>query len=177
MATSIVSESLISEQTAVLIIEAPSGPARRRWLEEYARKFEEPGARTFVLSCDFDCGGAWAGVNELFLKLLPDIESSRPGLLDHHALELVHTLPNLRQKLIVRHLTLTDIASAEEKSFRNYAADRAFRNVHGLIDLLDAWKTESDAGTSWTIVCDSYDNAGTMSRCFFHELERRVEDA
>jgi tetratricopeptide (TPR) repeat protein len=172
MATSIVSDSLTSQRPAVLVIEAPGNPARQHGLEEHARKFDEPGARIFVLSCDFDCGGAWAGVNELFLKLLPDIEARRPDLLDRHALELVHMLPQLRQKLTLRHMTLTDIASGEEK-VRNYAADRAFRNVHGLIDLLDAWKAEISIDKPWIFVCDGYDGAGTMSRCFFQELQRR----
>src|SRR5205807_886694 len=91
---------------------------------------------------------------------------------ERHALELVYAVPRLRQSLDVRNPNLTDLAPAEEKT-RNYAADRAFRNIHGLIDLLDSWKTANCSNTPWFIACDFYDAAGTMSSLFFKELMRR----
>src|SRR5262249_8644370 len=91
---------------------------------------------------------------------------------ERHALELVYAVPRLRKTLAVRNPNLTDLAPAEEKT-RNYAADRAFRNIHGLIDLLDSWKTAICPDAPWFIACDSYDTAGTMSSLFFKELMRR----
>ncbi len=130
------------------------------------------GARSFGVSCDFSYGGPWAGVNELFSDLFADIQRQRPDLVERHSLELVSILPQLRLSLKVRNPSLTDLASPEEKT-RNYPADRAFRIVHGLIDLLDSWKSANFADTEWNIACDAYDLAGTMSGCFFSELMRR----
>ena len=42
----------------------------------------------------------------------------------------------------IRGLSLTDLAPDGEKT-RNFAIDRAVRNIHGLIDLLDEWKSFS----------------------------------
>src|SRR5271155_1435145 len=124
--------------TYIQVVEAFGGPVRRRWLEDRAVEIAGNGVRTFVVSCDFDLEGPWAGVKELILHLFPDIQSRCPDLIDMHALELTTAIPHLRKSLMVPNLTLTDIASDEEK-VRNYAADRAFRNAHGLIDLLDSW--------------------------------------
>lgn len=167
-----IAEFFTANSPSVLIAEAARGPARRLWLADCAGEAAKPGSLSFILPCDFDLGGAWAGVNQLFLELVPQIRVRRPDLLDRHAFELVYALPELRQELTLRNLTLTDVASAEEK-VRNYAADRALRNVHGLIDLLDSWKTETGADIPWVIVCDCYDLAGAMSRYFFQELIRR----
>jgi len=128
--------------------------------------------RCWVVSCDFDLGGPWAGVNDLFSQLLPEIEIKRPDLLARHSFELVHVCPQLRHSLTVTNPTLTDVAEDDEK-VRNYAADRAFRIVHGLIDLLDSWKTSYDCGTEWIIACDAFDLGGPLSQYFFKELIRR----
>jgi tetratricopeptide (TPR) repeat protein len=156
----------------VLIAEACAGSSRRRWLENRSKAAAEPRGRSFVFSCDFALGGPWAGVNELFGELLPEIREQRPDLVERHGLELVYAVPSLRRSLQVRNPNLTDVAPANEKT-RNYAADRAFRNIHGLIELLEKWKTENCADTPWFIACDGYDSAGTMSTLFFKELMRR----
>jgi tetratricopeptide (TPR) repeat protein len=156
----------------ILIVEGAAGTARRRRLEERLKSSVASGARAFSVSCDFDSGGPWAGVSELFAELLPDIQRQSPRLVERHALELVTVLPRLRRSLHVRNPSLTDLASPEEKT-RNYPADRAFRIVHGLIDLLDSWKSATCADAEWVIACDAYDLAGTMSGRFFDELMRR----
>jgi tetratricopeptide (TPR) repeat protein len=156
----------------VLIIEAASGRARRQVLEQYARERAEAGSRIFSLSCDFDAAGLWAGTSGLFSELLSQIQERRPDLIEQHVFELVHVLPQLRRSCSVRNPTLTDLASDEEK-VRNYPADRAFRIVHGLIDLLDSWKTSDCPEAPWILVCDDYDNIGPISGRFFRELMRR----
>lgn len=159
----------------VIIVEAAPGPMRRNWLEERVRERARDGSRTFMISTDFDSGGMWAGVKDLFLALLPDIRAQRPDLVQQHAYELVLLLPQLRRSLKVTNPTLTDLASEEEKT-RNYAADRAFRVVYGLIDLFSAWKKMHEPDVPWTIVCDDYDAASSISVRFFRELMRRTED-
>lgn len=156
----------------VLIVEAAAGPARRRWLEEHLQTRRAAGARTFNLSCDFNALGPWAGVNEFFSEFFTHLQQQRPDLVERHGFELVTILPRLRQTLQVRNPSLTDLATGDEKT-RNYAADRAFRIVHGLIDLLDSWKTGTSPEAEWVIACDAYDLAGAMGRSFFSQLMRR----
>ena len=160
----------------ILIAEAFAGSFRRQWLKSRAKTASESCGRSFVLSCDFVLGGPWAGVSEFFEELLPEIRAQRPDLVERHGLELVYAIPRLRRSLQVHNPNLTDIAPADEKT-RNYAADRAFRNIHGLIELLEMWKNENCPDTSWFIACDDYDSAGTMSALFFKELMRRRGDA
>ncbi len=168
--------SLVSRSSAllpqVLVVEAPAGAPRQAWLEERLHEAAQSGARTFNLSCSFDAGGPWAGVNGLFSAIFSEIQSQRPELVDHHSLELVYAVPRLRHSLTIDNPTLTDQASPEER-VRSYPADRAFRTVHGLIELLDSWKSKDCADTQWVIVCDSYDDAGEMCKRFFRELSRR----
>jgi len=161
-----------SSSAKVVIVEAAGGLARRRWLEDRLQEMGRFGARTFGVSCDFELGGPWAGVNSLFSALLAEIREQRPELVERHALELVYVLPQLRRSLTVRNPNLTDLAPVDEKT-RNYPVDRAFRTVHGLIDLLDSWKMATCADTPWVIACDDYDAAGAMGRRFFQELMRR----
>jgi tetratricopeptide (TPR) repeat protein len=156
----------------ILIVEGAAGPPRQRWIAERLKLRAVSGARAFNVSCDFNSGGPWAGVNELFSELLADIHPRCPDLIERHALELVCILPRLRRSLKVLNPSLTDLASPEERT-RNYPADRAFRIVHGLIDLLDSWKSATGAGAEWVIGCDDYDLAGAMGGLFFRELMRR----
>jgi len=154
---------------SVLVLECTACPGRRTWLEERTRV---PGARSFVLACDFDQEGPWDGVRDMLLALLPDIQTQRPDLLERHSVELTAAVPRLRESMAVPHRTLTDVAPEGEK-VRGYPADRALRNVHGLIDLIDAWKRSTEPDTLWKIACDGFDKAGSMSRHFFRELMRR----
>ncbi|HEY6348974.1 MAG TPA: tetratricopeptide repeat protein [Candidatus Angelobacter sp.] len=161
-----------ADSTQLLIVEAAGGNARRLWLEHRLSEMTSPGAHTWMVSCDFNLGGPWAGAKELFETLFPAIREKRPDLVEKHSLELVYVLPQLRRSITLRHPTLTDLAPRDERS-RNYAADRAFRIVHGLIDLLDSWKRSNDAQAPWIIGCDSYCQAGVIGARFFSELMRR----
>jgi len=154
------------------VLEAPAGPARANWLGERVEEYARIGARTFQLCCDFEFGGPWAGVTKLFSTLLGEIQHDRPDLIEQHALELVYVLPLLRRSVNIRNPNLTDMAPSSERT-RNYPADRAVRNVHGLIDLLDEWKMSVCPTTPWVMACDSFDEAGAMGSLFFRELMRR----
>lgn len=152
------------------IVEAAPGCARRLWLEEGLRQAQERGARTWLLSCRFADGGPWAGIHDLFASLIEEVRVQRPELLKKHDYELVHVLPELKKVLEVRNPTLTDLAPPEEK-VRNYPADRVFRIVHGLIDLLDRWKGKSEE--PWVLACDDFHAISHIGRRFFRELMRR----
>jgi tetratricopeptide (TPR) repeat protein len=164
--------SLTDLSPQLVIVEAHGGPGRKGWLKQCLDEAAQRGARGFYLSCDFERVGLWAGVKQLLGSFVPEIKEKRPDLLDRHAVELVQVLPQLRRSLEVRSPSLTDMASDEEK-VRNYAADRAFRALQGLIDLLDSWKNYACPDVLWIIACDDYDSAGTMSSRFFQELFRR----
>ena len=158
------------EAGAVHVVEAAPGGPRREWLAERLREAAAGSARTWLLTCDFADGGPWAGIHEFFADLLPEIRARRPDLIQKHDYELVHVVPELKREMTVRNPTLTDLSPPEEK-VRNYPADRAYRIVHGLIDLLDAWK--GGAAETWVLACDAYDAMGHIGRAFLRELMRR----
>jgi tetratricopeptide (TPR) repeat protein len=155
----------------VHLISALRGQDRTRLLREYVELGRSEGVKGCLLSCDFAQGGPWAGVTELFGDLVTTLESKAPDLLIRHDYELVSVLPSLRARLNPRNPTLTDVAGPAEQ-VRLYPADRAFRILHGLIDLIAEWKDSGD-GRPWLVVCDAFDSAGFLVRHFFSELMRR----
>ncbi len=156
----------------VLILEARAGSARRTWLLDYLEEAGSSGARTFYVSCDFDLEGPWAGAKALFSTLLPEMRAQRPEPIARHSSELLCILPELSRSITFRNATLTDLSKGSEKT-RNYPADRAYRNAHGLIDLLDSWKTTACPDTPWVIACDDFEASGAIGGFFFRELARR----
>jgi hypothetical protein len=156
----------------VIVLEAPEGTSRCKWLQDFLAGHAGSDVRAFFLSSDFDSDGPWAGVTGLFTELFGEIQRDRPDLIEKHGFELVYLLPSLRRSLDIRNPNLTDTAPRSERT-RNYPADRAVRNIHGLIDLLDEWKTTSRPTTPWVIACDSFDKAGAMGSLFFREMMRR----
>lgn len=154
----------------IIWLAAEAGSARREVLRQWLDEAQTTGASTWLLSCDFDEGGVWAGINELCKALLPEIEQRAPQLIQKHGYELVNVVPLLRGTIEVHH-PLTETVPMEEQ-VRNYPIDRAFRVVHGLVDMLDEWHRISGAGR-WVIACDNYDQAGAMATRFFTEIMRR----
>ncbi|HEX6288555.1 MAG TPA: tetratricopeptide repeat protein [Herpetosiphonaceae bacterium] len=155
----------------VILVEAEPGQARRERLQQWLGEATQQGAMTWLLSCDRDEGGPWAGLGELFGTLLPTLEAQNPALITKHDYELAVVLPAIQRTLKVRNPSLTELSPDAERT-RNYAADRAFRIVHGLIDLLDAWY-KLGPGAPCVIACDSLDRGGALARRFFVELMRR----
>ncbi len=154
----------------VFVLEGRAGRARRLWMEGALEDARRQGGRVWMLDCSFQNGGPWAGLRQLFLSILPELQRDRPDLVEKHDYELVHAVPELQKSIRVRNPTLTDSAPPEEK-VRNYPADRAFRIIHGLIDLLDRWK--GDSQIPWILGCDQLDHASHIGRRFFRELLRR----
>ncbi|MDB4949192.1 MAG: hypothetical protein JWM27_1841 [Gemmatimonadetes bacterium] len=154
----------------VVVLEARRGDARRDRLERWARARRTRG-RAWVLPCDTETGGVWAGVEEWIRDLLPELESRAPDLFVAHDGELTHVVPALRTRVRPRHVSLTDAASADE-AVRNYAADRVRRIPHGLIDLLSAWHARAGRGR-WAVACDDFDRRGAVAGQLFRHLVRR----
>ncbi len=155
----------------VLILEAAPGKSRTNRLQQELEKAASPQGWSALLPCSFQVGGPWAGLDVLFRSLLPILEESRLDLLTRHDYELVNVLPELRRKLQVRNPTLTDQATPEEK-VRNYPADRIYRVLHGLIDLIDEVLARPRRSPV-VLACDDYDEIGPMGREFFIHLMRR----
>ena len=61
----------IDPLTSLTIVEASPGAGRNGWLSETSKEMEALGIRTFPLVCDFDLGGPWAGIRQLFSEIFP----------------------------------------------------------------------------------------------------------
>jgi tetratricopeptide (TPR) repeat protein len=164
--------NLLQSIGKAIVLEANDGQARQSAIETWLQSAKVDGADTWLLRTDRDRDGLWAGLQDLLIDLLPHIQAQAPDLIIRHDYELTRILPALRRNISVRYSTLTDIAE-ESEQIRNYPADRAFRIVAGIIDLLIAW-FELSGSSHWVIVWDAYDRSGALVRIFVHELVRRA---
>jgi tetratricopeptide (TPR) repeat protein len=155
----------------VILVEAEPGKSRRDHLQQWLKKAQGNDAATWFLSCERDQGGCLAGLKDLFNELVPEVQAKAPDLIVRHDYELASILPALQRAISVRNPTLTDTAPKDER-VRNYPSDRAFRIVHGLIDLLATWHQRNHI-SAWVIACDHFDRAGFLVSRFFIELMRR----
>ena len=135
---------------------------------------ERADQRIWRVDGDFNNGGPWAGVKDVLRGPVADAMASQPDLINKHSYELAYVFPELRERMNIRNLTLTELASRGEK-VRNYPADRAYRVVNGLIDFLCSCK--GDASERWLIELRGADQLGSIGRRFFQELLRRRGDA
>lgn len=172
MTEPLASPALPSSNARVQVVAAHDGAERLTWLENTVQKATQSGARALLIDTCFRRGGPWAGVREFFETLWPTIAAHHPGLVRKHAAELAYVMPARKRDLGPRNQTLTDLAPPEEK-VRNYPADRAYRVVHGLIDLLTALRGAEEPGRPWFLVCDRFDEIGPIGQRFFRELTRR----
>jgi tetratricopeptide (TPR) repeat protein len=152
------------------IVEGGRGRIRRRSIEELLARAAAEGGETHHISCRLETGGVWAGLAELLRALLPGIEASAPDLVLRHSYELALALPELRRRFPLTEASLTDSSPVKER-IRSYPIDRAYRLLHGIIDLLAEWLPRH--GARLTVVCEDFDAAGALMRRFFRELVRR----
>ncbi len=157
-----------SPHPRLVIVEANRGRARQAALLEHASSLETSD-KTWLLDCDVDRAGIWAGLREWLLELSPDLRAA--GLLAKHSFAISRIVPELRSELAVRGLSLTDVSSPQE-TVRNYALDRAYRICQGVVDLIDEW-FEGSGQQELTVLCDSFNRSGALVRRFFRELVRR----
>jgi tetratricopeptide (TPR) repeat protein len=73
----------------------------------------------------------------------------------------------------MKNASLTDSSPVKER-VRSYPVDRAYRIVHGLIDLLAEWLSRQPR--RMVLICDTLDAAGALGGRFFRELVRRRLD-
>jgi tetratricopeptide (TPR) repeat protein len=166
------SRSIAPSMSRVEILAANAGPARHKSLECRLGELATGPSMTWIVSCDFHLGGPWAGVSDFFSPVVKEILTCRPDLARRHAVELIHMLPALRRTINPACGSLTETALPQER-VRSYSGEWAFRLVHGLIDLLDSWKTAVSPAALWCIGCEDYDRAGAIGKYFFRELMRR----
>jgi tetratricopeptide (TPR) repeat protein len=154
----------------VTVLEAEPGADRDAVVARWVSQIGLGDDAVRRLDCRPREGGTWAGLGALFDGLLPRLREDAPELLTRHAHELCLVLPRLGDELAFPQ-SLTDTVDASEKT-RNYPADRAYRSLHGLIDLLSEWERIAPEGP-WTIVCEGYEEANALVHRFFTELVRR----
>lgn len=159
------------QRPGIVVLESEPGEARDAVIARWLSQQRDRGGPTWRLGCrPHEGGGMWAGLHTLIEDLIPALRERAPELLSRHAHELRLVVPALKPQLPSRQ-TLTDTAEDDERT-RNYAADRAYRSLHGLIDLLSAWHELVDPGP-WAIACDGYEDANGLVHRFFAELVRR----
>lgn len=158
------------KSAGVAVLEGNPGEPRDAVVERWLAQQRREGGQSWRLQCRPQAGGAWAGLTALVQDLLPSMRERAPDLLRRHSHELCLVLPAIRFELGFPE-NLTDTAQDDEKT-RNYAADRAYRYLHGLIELLSEWHELTDPGP-WSIACDAYDEANALVHRFFADLVRR----
>src|SRR5215213_10712190 len=121
----------------VSVLEAADGEARDAVVARWLAQQRASGASAWRVRCAPSVEGPWSGLDALIEQIVPRVREQAPELLARHAHELCLVLPSLTSELVFPQ-SLTDTVDDDEKT-RNYAADRAYRGLHGLIDLIDAW--------------------------------------
>jgi tetratricopeptide (TPR) repeat protein len=159
----------------VAFLEAESGAHRTAVLDEWSKQARHDGMEAIYVSAVVDELGVWAGLSGLLESQLPHMREVAPELVQRHSYELCLVLPALRRELTVENPCLTDTSVGQEK-VRNYPNDRAYRSLHGLIDLLDEW-SQVAGQYGWAVACDHFDRATPLVQRFFAELLRRRGEA
>jgi tetratricopeptide (TPR) repeat protein len=155
----------------LIVLESRSGSSRHNYLQEWLNQSEIYGAKILNLSCNRAEEGPWAGVKDLFGKLLPELQVNDLDLITKYDYELVHVLPTLRRTLSLRYTSLTD-KSPDNRKLRTYPADWVVRIIHGLINLFTAW-CKRCGYSQLIVVFDHFDNSGPLLHQFCVELMRR----
>jgi tetratricopeptide (TPR) repeat protein len=160
----------VAGQGTCRIVEGGRGLARRRYIDALLAQGTADGLETHHISCRLETGGVWAGLADLLRALLPGIEAADSGLVVRHSYELALALPELRRRFPMTDASLTDSSPAKER-VRSYPIDRAYRLLHGIIDLLAEWLPRH--GARLLVVCEDFDDAGALMKRFFREFVRR----
>jgi tetratricopeptide (TPR) repeat protein len=134
----------------------------------------EASSRVFHLDAHFEHGGTWAGVEQLVeVAYLALQEAGAEEVIQAHLLELHLALPQYRDRIRPKHLSLTETVGADERTLF-YALDHAYRLVHGLVDVVLQAKRRADTKAAWTVVVRNFEAAEHLARRFFAELARRA---
>ncbi len=153
----------------LVLIEARAGAARDRWLRSLPLA-KASNCIVHHLDCRLRLGGPWAGLSDFLDAIVPAIDAAAPELLERHRYELAMALPSLRRRFPLTEASLTDASPVKER-VRSYPVDRAYRLLHGLIDLLDEWLPRD--GRRHVLVLHHIDETSALMRRFFNGLARR----
>jgi hypothetical protein len=93
-----------------IVLEAEPGNTRTEIAQQWLHTAQLNGATTWLLSCDAEERGLWAGLNDWLHQLVPQIQKTAPHLIEKHSYELAMVLPALRRHIAVQNPNLTDIA-------------------------------------------------------------------
>ncbi len=137
------------------------------------RKMTGPFERNMHIDAAFERGGVWAGVEELAALALRELRTRRrETIIASHSIVLTTILRDRWGVLPAVPITLTDSSEGLERT-RNYPLDRAYRIVHGLVDLMNDWYDSQGAESRWRLSVHNAQRAGHLAARFFRELERR----
>jgi tetratricopeptide (TPR) repeat protein len=161
------------QRPGVIVFESEPGEARDDVVARWLSQRRDSGGWFWRVNCRPEEGGIWAGMSTIIEDLVPALRERAPHLLARHSQELCLIAPSLRSELEFPQ-SLTETVEDEEKT-RNFAADRAYRSLQGLIDLLSEWH-EVTGPAPWSIACEGYEHANGLVRRFFTELVRRRGD-
>ncbi|MBP6748659.1 MAG: tetratricopeptide repeat protein [Xanthomonadaceae bacterium] len=153
----------------LILIEARAGIARDAWLRGLSLS-DAPNCVVHHLDSRLRLGGPWAGLSDFLDALVPAIDAAAPELLERHRYELAMAVPSLRKRFPLTEASLTDASPVKER-VRSYPVDRAYRLLHGLIDLLDEWLPRD--GRRHVLVLHHIDETSALMRRFFNGLARR----
>ena len=152
----------------------PVAPGQSLLTHAPAPALNEATSRVFRLDACFEHGGTWAGVEQLVeAAYLALHEAGAEEIIQAHLLELHLALPQYRDRIRPKYLSLTETVGADERT-RFYALDHAYRLVHGLVDVVLQAKRRADTKAAWTVVAWNFDAAEHLARRFFAELARRA---
>lgn len=131
------------------------------------------GSHDLCVDAAFDRGGVWAGIEGLTAMALRDLRRAEAeSVVEKHAIVLATVLRDRWGALPPIPRTLTDSAEGSERT-RNYPLDRAYRIVHGLVDLMNDWRAIDASANPWQLHIIALGEAGHLAKRFFRELGRR----
>jgi len=132
-----------------------------------------PPARALHVDAAFERGGVWAGIEPVVALALTELRAAgEEAMVDRHRIPLYAVLRDRWGVLPAIPLTLTDSSVGLERT-RNYPLDRAYRIVHGLVDLMNDWHRIVGGAKRWRLTAHAFDAAGHLAERFFREMARR----
>ncbi|MHC3470045.1 tetratricopeptide repeat protein [Streptomyces sp. 7R007] len=126
-----------------------------------------------TVGCHRRLRGPYTGAGTLARALVPGAYARWPELVRLHAIEILSTAPELKDRIGASPQTLTSLAVPEERT-RIYAAARTRRLAHGLVEFLHAYAALRDRGPL-TLAFTDVDEADPTDQEFLAILLRRSQ--
>ncbi|MFI8231053.1 tetratricopeptide repeat protein [Streptomyces sp. NPDC085900] len=130
------------------------------------------GPAEVTVGCHRRLRGPYTGAGSLVRALVPGVYARWPELVKAHAIEILSTAPELKDRIGAAPETLTSLAVPEERT-RIYAAARTRRLAHGLVEFLHSYTNLRGSGTLSLCFTD-VDEADHTDQEFLAILLRRT---